>query len=664
MVDRYLTAIASKFWTERSSRLAALRTPADVSERQKYIRAKLLDTLGGFPQSKTPLAPKITGSFTRDGYRVDRLIYESLPGYFVTANLYVPTTGNGPFAAVLGTAGHSANGKAFEVYQRAFISLAKRGFIVLAYDPQDQGERLQYLDPATGKSATGGGSTADHIMSGLQCLLTGSNIARYEIWDGIRAFDYLVSRSDVDPARIAVIGNSGGGTQSAYLAALEPRLAAAAPSCYITSWETLWTKPGPQDSEQVFANFIRDGLDFSDFLIAFAPKPIMMLTATQDMFPIAGSRATHAEARQAFEHLGKADNVGYFEYDDGHGWSKPRREATTAWLEKWLHHNNTDASEPDFPIEPEANLLCTRTGQLATSLPSKTISILNQEMADEMYPRRKAASLRGGTALQSLIRARLGVPEHFGTPRIESKGAVEKDGYKVEKIAIESELGIVLSTLVLTPGKGAQRKAAVIVLSESPIDQERLPGSRLERLAQSGRIVIATDLRGIGEPAKDKKSGSYNAKYQTAMRALLVGKTMAGMQTFDLLNVFSYAASRPDIAANDIGIIGEGSTGVIALFAAALEPRVRKTISEKSILSYLDVVHARLHKDLQDLIVPGVLHDFDLPDLAKSLPKNSFAILNPRRPDGSAAVSSDVVKQYGPNLKVVVDQGVSAADLL
>src|SRR6476660_2867321 len=78
MVDRYLTAIASKFWTERSSRLAALRTPADVTERQKYIRAKLLDTLGGFPQSKTPLAPKITGSFTRDGYRVDRLIYESL----------------------------------------------------------------------------------------------------------------------------------------------------------------------------------------------------------------------------------------------------------------------------------------------------------------------------------------------------------------------------------------------------------------------------------------------------------------------------------------------------------------------------------------------------------------------------------------------------------
>src|SRR2546430_17577879 len=122
-------------------------------------------------------------------------------------------------------------------------------------------------------------------MEGVECLPTGQTVARYFIWAGIRAFDYLLTRPDVDPKRIAVTGNSGGGTQSSYLAAFEPRLAAAAPSCYLTTWEKLWVAPGPQDSEQVFANFLRDGLDFADFLIAFAPKPIHMAAAVRGYFP-------------------------------------------------------------------------------------------------------------------------------------------------------------------------------------------------------------------------------------------------------------------------------------------------------------------------------------------------------------------------------------------
>jgi len=274
MTDRYLTRIAEGQWKARKAVIAQIRTPADLAARQEYIRKKLLEEIGGFPARK-PLNARILGSGQRDGYRVEKLVFESLPHFYVTANVYVPNSGTGKFPAVLGTAGHTVDGKAEDLYQRVWMSLARRGFLVLAYDPPGQGERVEYLDPASGKSRAGG-PTSEHILAGVQCLLTGTNIARYFVWDGIRALDYLLTRPDVDPKRIAVAGNSGGGTQSSYLAALEPRLAAAASSCYLTTWETLWAGPGPQDSEQNFVNFLKDGLDFADFLIAFGLLIAMM----------------------------------------------------------------------------------------------------------------------------------------------------------------------------------------------------------------------------------------------------------------------------------------------------------------------------------------------------------------------------------------------------
>src|SRR5690606_891383 len=226
--------------------------------------------MGGLPGTKTPLNARITGRLDREGYRIDALVFESLPGFYVTASLYIPD-GRGPFPAVLGTAGHSAEGRAAEPYQRVWANLARRGVLVLAFDPPGQGERLQYFDPATGASRIGVG-TPEHSHVGRQCLLTGTSIARYFVWDGVRALDYLLTRPDVDPTRIGVAGNSGGGTQAAWLGALEPRLAAIDSSCYITSWKELWQGSGPQDMEQVLPGFLAEGLDFADVIAAAAPR--------------------------------------------------------------------------------------------------------------------------------------------------------------------------------------------------------------------------------------------------------------------------------------------------------------------------------------------------------------------------------------------------------
>jgi cephalosporin-C deacetylase-like acetyl esterase len=634
MVDRHLTEVAKKHWEARSARVARIRTPAAVKERQAYIRRTLIEEIGGFPE-KTPLNARITGALDRDGYTVEKLIFESQPGFFVTANVFVPKTGQPPYPAVLGTAGHSLDGKAADLYQRVWVSLAKRGFLVLAYDPPGQGERLEYLDPATGKSRLPGGGTGEHSMAAAQCLLTGTNIARWFVWDGIRAFDYLLTRPEVDPQRIAVAGNSGGGTQSSYLAAFEPRLASAAPSCYITSWEKLWPGQGPQDGEQVFAGFLKDGLDFPDFLIAFAPKPIQMATAVKDFFPIDGARATYAEARRIFEVLGAGDRMGYFEFDDNHGWTQPRREATYRWFAKSLQGRQDDGKEIEFTVDTPKELQCSETGQVATTFPNaQTVQSINAALAEEIYAKRTGA---GGKNIPRLVRARLGVADERGAPASDQRGAIERQDYTIEKIEMRPEAGITVPALVFLPSGGPPRKPAVLYVNAAGKAADAGEGGPIEAIVRAGNIVLAIDPRGWGEGAPPPGTrGGYSATYQTAMRAILVGKTMAGMQTGDVLRAFDWLAGRADVDPKRIALIGKGNGGVVALYAAALEPRIAKVACQNSPASYMDIVRAKMHEGVAGIVVPGVLRDFDLPDVAASLKPRPVWRVTEENPDYAA----------------------------
>ena len=648
MLERYLTEKAKPLWEERATRVAGLRTADDVRARQAYIRKKVLEALGGFPE-RTPLNARITGTLERDGYRVEKLVYESLPRFYVTANLYVPTRGRPPYPAMLGASGHSANGKAFEVYQRVWISLARRGFVVLAWDPPGQGERYEYFDADRGKPRFG--STAEHTMAGLQCLLTGTNFARYELWDAIRGVDYLRTRKEVDRRRIGVAGNSGGGTETAYLQVVEPRLGVAAPACYITSWEKLWAGSGPQDAEQNLAGFLKDGLDFGDFLIAFAPRPLKVVTAARDYFPIEGARASFAEARRAYEILGAGERIAFFEHDDKHGWSKPLREATYQWMEQWLSRAPGQGSEEDFNIEPDANLNATPTGQVATSLKGETVHSLNRTLAERIY---RPGRIKNAARLRAAIVARTGLDVSRGAPPVVRAGEVVREGYRIEKLALETEPGITVPVLVFAPVAGAEPRPAVLFLNPAGKAAEAGPGGDIEALLRVGCLVAAPDLRGWGESAPEKPAGGPSNAYQRAMRAILVGKTMVGMQVGDLLRVFDYLTSRPDVDAERVAVLGQGNGGVVGLLAGALEPRIRGVALERAALSYMQIARAAVHQNVVDIVIPGVLRDFDLPDVAGLVTGHGPVLLlvEPRTPMGGKASVLEAAAEYVPAGKV------------
>ncbi|MCX6585762.1 MAG: prolyl oligopeptidase family serine peptidase [Acidobacteria bacterium] len=155
-------------------------------------------------------------------------------------------------------------------------------------------------------------------------------MARYMIHDGIRALDYLLSRPEVDPHRVGVTGNSGGGMMTAYLAAVDDRLKVAAPSCYITSSKSLMTQLGPQDAERNLFPWLSAGFDFPDLIYAFGLKPDLVLSAIRDFFPIGGARSTVAEAKRVYDQFGQGNKLSMVDADDGHGYTKPRRLAAYA----------------------------------------------------------------------------------------------------------------------------------------------------------------------------------------------------------------------------------------------------------------------------------------------------------------------------------------------
>lgn len=647
-LQNYLTAIAEQQWRSRDAQLAAIRTPADVEARAEYVREEFIRALGGLPDRRTPLNARITGTLERDGYRIEKLIFESLPGCFVTANVYVPTKGTGPFPAILGAQGHSTEGKAYPIYQTAFIALALQGNIVLAFDPPGQGERFERRD-ANGKMQLLG-----HFSPGLQCMLTGGNIVRYFMWDGIRAVDYLLTRTDVDPKRIGACGNSGGGTQSAFLAVLEPRIAVAAPSSYWTSWPALWAKAGPQDPEQVLHKTIKRGIDYSDVLIAFAPKPMIMLTATKDSFPIVGARAAHAEGKSIYALLGAAEQLEFFEYNDPHGWSQPRREATYAWFNRWFHQRTEPVREPAVRTEPVEALQSTDTGQVVSALNGKTTQQLTLATAEALYAARRLASVNHAAAARAIIASRLEIAATRTPPMVTSVSRREQAGYIVESVDLVPEKGITLRfEIIAPPGAENSRRPVVIIAPES--DAPPLPAweQELATWIDGGYTVVMARLRGLLPPDKPTEFG-YTMRYRTAMRAITIGKTMSGMRVQDLLAIYDYLATRSDVAANSISAIGRGQMGAVVLYAAALEPGIKRVVADGTVLSFLDAARAEAIPSLfADSILPGVFFDFDLPDIARIAGAGRVVLVNPLSFAEPLRAAERARAEYGRSAQVV-----------
>ena len=587
-LDDCLTRAADRYLSARVAALAAVRTPEQVRACQRHIRKCVIEGIGGLPSVKTPLNARITGVVERPGYRIEKVLFESLPRFYVTANVYVPQSGGPRFSALVGTAGHNDDGKAFANYQTAWASLAKRGILVLAFDPPGQGERTQHADVPMG--------TPQHWLLGTQCLLTGATIARYFVWDAIRAVDYLSSRADVDPARIGVAGNSGGGGQAALLAAVEPRFAAIASSCYMTAWDTIFRKPIPQDAEQYFLNYIRNGLDVADLAIAAAPRPFLILTATRDFFSIEGAKRAYEEVRRIYSILGVPERAGFFEYDDIHGYSQPRREATYRWMQRWLNAKDDPGTETAVQLASAAELAVIPNG----IKDSETIQTENLAAAEKLHRKRTAVRLKTPEELRSLVRSVLNLGGSVKPVRVTGS----------DKLEIETEPGVILPALLLKPQNRNGKAPAMLCIDPSAADARAF--------LEKGTAVLAMNPRGWPAKPFSLKAKGVIPERMAGVRAMLLGTTVLAMQIHDILCARSWLASLADVDAGAIGIAARGTGSVLALYAATADPCFASAYLEP-VASYMEIAASASPHAPMVIIVPGVLAQFDLPDLAKAI---------------------------------------------
>jgi len=630
MLPAYLKEKAPALLDGRQRAIARIATMDDLKARQQYLRERMLSYLGGLPE-RTPLNPHTVGTLDRGDYRVEKIVFESRPAFYVTANLYLPKSGRAPYPAILFPLGHERGAKAHQAWQRCLAGLARRGFVALAWDPLGQGERVQMYDEDLHDSKVQG-STVEHTIIGMQCLLTGTHVAQYTIWDGMRALDYLLARPEVDARRVGCTGNSGGGTHTAYLSALDDRIQVAAPSCYITSWQRMLESIGPQDAEQVFPLWLKDGLDYPDYLYGFGGKPFLMLTAIRDFFPIGGARATFAEAQQTFARLSLGGNVAMFEADDGHGYSQPRREAAYRWFTRWLE--GAENAEPEAPLTlaTAEELQCTRTGQVQTEFPGAAdVFSLNRKLAGQLRANRKPSP----ESVRRQARELTHYEAASGPVRITRFGQLDRPEYRAEKLVYETEAGISIPAVLFIPHGGEARKPAIVLADAAG---KSAAAAEAAQLAAKGYIVLAPDLRGFGEtqPALDRRDYFVKAfgDYENATTALLIGKTMAGMRAADVVRGVDLLAARSDVDAARIAVAGRSAAALPALFAALFDDRIRSLALDGMLVSYESVVNERIHQGLADQIVPSVLKFFDLPDVIASIAPRRVGVFNGVNPLG------------------------------
>ncbi len=636
LLQHHLNTLALRQVAGREEEIRSLRSAEEWRLRQAQVRHILHQVIGPFPD-KSPLNAKVVGTVIKSRFRVEKIIFESLPEFYVTGCLFIPADLSGKTPAILNVIGHTGIAFRSPSYQRLILNLVLKGFIVFAIDPIGQGERLQYYDSDQGRSVVGG-PTTEHSYFGKQCFVTGSSAARYFTWDGIRAIDYLVSRPEVDPNRIGVTGISGGGTQTSYIAALDDRVLASAPANYICGLRRLFESIGPQDAEQNINGGLAHGIDHADFLEVRAPKPTLVVATTRDFFSIQGARETVAEAKRAYRAFGAEENLTIVEDDYVHGYTQKNREAIYSFFQE---HLNRPGDPSEMRVQPlgRDELRVTVTGQVSDSLGGETVYSINRVHSEKLIADLNRSRRTLSTHLNR-VKKRAQEISGYLPPQSRSEvvysGNYRRTGYSIERYAISGEDEAVLPFLFLKPND-VSKPPAIIYLHPDGKATVAEPGGEMENLVRRGFAVLAPDLSGSGE------LGSVNNA--VTFLAMQIGRSVVGIRAAEIVRCVQYLESRADINQEQIFAIAKGEMCSALIHAAAFDPRIKRVALLEPLVSFRAFVMNRFYTVSPAEVIANALTAYDLPDLEASLAPRPLLVVTPRdqlsRPAGRLLRETD-----------------------
>ena len=666
VTETYITQAGRAHLERRREKLDAINSAAAVSARQTEIRAECNRILGARPEP-TPLKIKTIRVLEREGYSIEVLTYQSLPGVITTANLYLPKGRQGPYPGIVCPAGHWPEGKANAEYQRLGQLLARRKIAALLFDQTGQGERLEFYDSTLHRSWVGKSVAAEHNHLGNLMLLTGQHLGNWMLWDAMRGLDVLIEHANVDPARLGAEGFAAGGTLARFLCCLEPRLCAAVTAADSFDPESL----GEEDAEQELPGAVAKGISRLDLLLPLAPKPLLLVCSPTDK---SGERmqGNLSELSRWYGLLGaKEGSVAGFKAEWSQGFLKQIRARAADFFAKAFALPEERVREPETPAESAETLACTETGQVSHSLNAVSIFGFHKQLARDLpirlpVPRDKTATL----ALQDEIRARfvpyLRLPEPAAQIKSEIESRSTDWGFNAEKgrLVVDDGLYVPYGFYAL-PERAGQAAPVIVALHERGIMGISRQEDLMHSFALAGVHVMAIDVPGVGETrlqSEREDSEAYDAllcgpESQWARRALNVGLNLLGLRVFSVLRTLAYLRTREDVDAGKISIVGVGRGGLWGLFAAALDRDVSALAMVRSLCTYKSLVEHRQHNHHFGLYLPGCLREFDLPQVAVCLAPRCFSLINTvnqskERCEAAAvqrdyALAAEVYKQFG-----------------
>ncbi len=625
---QYQSATAWRQDEQRRKAWESIQTEQDIVTLQEHMRERLLSMLGGLPSEKSALNPRLTGTIQMNGFHIEKLIFESLPGVYVSALVYVPEDGPRRHPAVLVPSGHSANGKVH--YQDLGQILALRGYVAISWDPPGQGERSQFWDVKTGKSRYNL-ICAEHAILGNLAYLAGSNLARWEVWDGMRALDYLLTRPDVDPERISITGTSGGGTQTAYLAALDQRIKVAVPSCYITAlpmrvYNRIFQDPD-SDPEQDLYGMISEGIDHPGLLLMMYPRPVFIAAAVLDFFPIEGTHKTVREVSDLYTRFGHADRIGLHEGYHGHQYSAENQEAAFEFLD---HFNGMDEHSELAAVKQldEKRLQCTQTGQVM--LDFRNARSLMDEIRDyyEQHKNHNAADLKAlyDSGAHPEIKSWT-VSEYQGTPaaeaeiRYELTGTSNSGDMAIDKYVLHHSRNLGMPLLWIHK-LGQQTRPALLWLGNAG-KATATDWPELKKYIDGGYDIVSIDPRGLGETRMRYKAVSpddpalahmdFDQAYESPLSGVLADYVYNSILTgrpyvFQMIEDAEIAKRLLDVIFRppEFAVTGQGNGYTVAKLISETLPKTKFLArADARILNWSELVEQKQEIWPVELLLPG-----------------------------------------------------------
>lgn len=633
LLVQHLTRQAINYYEARDEQISQVKSKSDWLNRQSIVDAKLKNILGPFPQ-KSPLNAQVTGIIEKEDYRIEKIIYESMPGFYVTGCLYLPAriTNNAP--AILNVIGHDQEAFRAPLYQTINVNLVKKGIIVFAIDPPGQGEHVQYYDSSVQFSSIGY-SVIEHCYFGNQGFLSGVSSAKFFIWDGIRAIDYLIGRKEVDSSRIGVMGFSGGGTITSYIAAVDKRVLVSIPCSWSNATRRQIETKGAVDAESVLMHSVKNGLTFEDLLEVRSPKPTLLTFTSRDQYlSLQGARDAFQEAKKSYEAFGKSENLMLVEDDFKHWVTPSIRSAIYAFCLKHFQLPG-DSSETSVEILSEKELNVTSTGQALSFKGGKTIFDITKELSEKHLRRLNDSRRSNPKHLKDIVSSAMKISGYRLPSDIKPKafinGRYRRQGYFLELLAINGEDdNYPIPILLFTPIERRKKHPAIIYLHPNGKNTDAQPGGHIEQLVKQGYVVIAVDPLGVGE-TKQTSGRSLIDGYI----GVLTARSVVGIQAGDISRAVNFLKSLGYVDSNNISAIGINGLCLPLIHAASFDTSIKKMVLVGSLVSYSSVVLNRFYrvgltKNENGGVehpyevnfswgVAGALAAYDLPDLIASI---------------------------------------------